>query len=102
MEGASRPDARRLAAGAVLTRQGEAGTEVFLVLDGVLDVDVAGDLVAEVGPGAVIGERAVLEGGTRTATVTARTDARVVRVPGAALDQVRLQELSQLHRREND
>jgi hypothetical protein len=102
MEGASRPDVQRLAAGAVLTRQGEAGTEVFLVLDGVLDVDVAGDLVAEVGPGAVIGERAVLEGGTRTATVTARTDARVVRVPGAALDQVRLQELSQLHRREND
>jgi CRP-like cAMP-binding protein len=50
-------------------RTGEEGRELFLILDGTVDVEVDGDVVAEIGPGAVVGERAPLEGGKRTATV---------------------------------
>lgn len=57
-----KPRIRRIAAGDILVRQGEVGHELFVLLDGVLVVDVAGEEVAEVGPGAILGERAVLEG----------------------------------------
>lgn len=36
-----------------------------------------GNQVAEIGPGAVVGERAALEGGVRTATLRATTRAKV-------------------------
>ena len=35
-----------------------------------------GDVVAEIGPGALLGERALLEGGKRTATLWAATPMR--------------------------
>lgn len=86
MRSGSRSQVERLPQGAVLVRQGEEGTDVHLVLDGVLDVEVDGCVVAELGPGAVVGERAALEGGRRSATVLARTPVRVVRVPAEDLD----------------
>ena len=45
MRGAARPKIRKVRAGDVLTRQGEAGDELFLLLDGVLVVDVDGTRV---------------------------------------------------------
>jgi hypothetical protein len=41
----------------LLVRQGDPGDELFLLLDGVLIVDVDGEPVAELGPGAVLGGR---------------------------------------------
>jgi CRP-like cAMP-binding protein len=65
-------------AGRVLCRTGEIGRECFIVLDGHLDVALANRHVT-VGPGAVVGEIALLTpGGHRTATVTALTDATVL------------------------
>lgn len=97
----SEPEVRELAAGDVLARQGEQGAELFLLLDGVVRVDVAGHgAVGELGPGAVLGERALLEGGRRTATVTAVTPVRAAVVPGDAVDVARLRELARGHRRE--
>ena len=55
-------------------------------LDGIFVVEVDGGLVAEIGPGAVVGERAALEGGIRTATLRATTKAKVAEVPADALD----------------
>ncbi len=45
----------------LLTEQGAAGDEIFLLLNGVLSVEVDGPPLAEVGPGAILGERALLE-----------------------------------------
>ena len=73
-------------AGADLVRQGEAGTDVYLILDGIFCVVVDDEEVAEIGPGAVVGERAGLRDGTRTATLRARTKARVASVPFHAMD----------------
>lgn len=100
MRGAGRPKIRTLRTGEVLTRQGDAGDELFLLLDGVLVVDVDGTEWAEVGPGAVLGERAVLEGGRRTSTLTARTPCRVAAVPAEQIDRDKLVQLAVGHRRE--
>jgi hypothetical protein len=92
---------RNLEQGEALVRQGEPGRDLFLVLDGLLDVEVDGDVVAEVGPGALLGERALLEGGARTATVWAATEARVAVVPAEQVDEAVLPELAKAHRAED-
>jgi Cyclic nucleotide-binding domain len=101
MRGGRRPDIRRLAAGQALTRQGEPGDELFLLLDGVLAVEVDGKRLAELGPGAVLGERALLERGRRTSTLVAVTNARVAAARADAVDVDRLDELAAGHRRED-
>ena len=60
--------------GEALVQQGDEGRELFLLLDGLIDVEVDGEEVAEIGPGALLGERALLEGGKRTATLWATTE----------------------------
>jgi hypothetical protein len=68
---------RTLAEGEVLVEQGAPGEDLYLLLDGVLGVEVDGEQVAEMGPGTMLGERASLEGGTRTATLRALTPCRL-------------------------
>jgi CRP-like cAMP-binding protein len=77
-----------------LVEQGEGGNELFLLIDGVLAVDVDGEEVAEIGPGAILGERAILEGGKRTATLRARTRARVAVVPADRIHPAHMQALA--------
>lgn len=98
----ARPNVRELPADATLTRQGEESNgEVYLLLDGVVGVDVDGEIVAEIGPGAILGERAALEAGRRTSTLVARTRVRVAATSGDLLDSVALTEVSVAHRRED-
>ena len=49
--GEGKPKVRKLAEGDTLTDQGEEADAIYLLLDGVLQVDVDGEQVAEVGPG---------------------------------------------------
>lgn len=100
MTGAERPRITELEPGQTLTRQGMPGDELFLLLDGVLAVEVNGRQLAEVGPGAILGERAVLEGGLRTSTLTAVTRVRVAVASAGTIDRDRLVGLAQSHRRE--
>jgi hypothetical protein len=93
---------RELDEGEALVEQNEPGDTMFLVLDGLLDVEVDGETVARVGPGAVVGERALLEGGSRTSTLRAASRVRVVVIPGDAVDGTVLDELASGHRREVD
>ena len=91
---------RTIEQGSALTKQGDPGDELYLLLDGVVDVEVDDDVVAEIGPGALLGERALIEGGARTATVWATTPLRVVVIPRDAIDESALPELAARHRRE--
>lgn len=100
MRGGERPEIRRIKAVEALTVQGERSDEVFLLLNGVLNVEVDGEVVAQLGPGAVVGERAGLEGGVRTSTLRARTRATVAVARLDQLDPAALVELSAGHRRE--
>jgi Cyclic nucleotide-binding domain len=101
MRGATKPSIRRVKPGEVLARQGEPGTSIYLILDGVLRVDRNGERLAEYGPGALLGERAHLEGGTRTSTLIAVTPSRVASAEASQFDRSALMELSRGHRRED-
>jgi CRP-like cAMP-binding protein len=48
----------------------------------------------------VLGERSILEGGRRTATLRAASRVRVAAVPVDRIDPARLAELRESHRRE--
>ena len=101
MRGGSKPEIRSVKEGKAIIEQGAEGTDLFLVLNGVVSVSVDGEPVAELGPGAVLGERAVLEGGRRTSTVRAVTDCKVAVVAADQVDPAALAELSTGHRRED-
>jgi hypothetical protein len=100
MHGAHKPRVRKIAAGETLAEQGTPGDSLFLVLDGVLDAQHDGVSLGDIGPGAVVGERAVLEHTSRTASLIARTAVRVAEAPAAALDRAALAQLAAGHQRE--
>jgi hypothetical protein len=91
---------RSLGAGETLIEQGAEGDDLYVLLDGVLDVEVDGETVAEVGPGAILGERAAVEGGPRTATLRAVTPCRVVVLESERISKYELTELALSRRRE--
>jgi hypothetical protein len=99
MQGGSKPRVRKVKAGEALCTQGEAGSEVFLLLDGVLRVEEDGRRLAEYGPGALLGERAHLERGGRTSSLVAVTACRVASVEADQLERTALEELAKGHRR---
>ena len=82
--GGAKLERHRLDPGDCLVEQGEAGTDMFMLLDGVLEVEIDGDPVAEVGSGAVLGELAVLGDGRRTATLRAVRSSRVAVLAGTS------------------
>ena len=94
LRGGAKPKIRTLDAGETLTTQGEAATDVYVVMDGAFSVEIDGADAAEIGPGAVVGERAALEGGVRTATLRALTRARVAAIAPDELDQEALEGLA--------
>ncbi len=101
MRGGQKPRIRTVTEGEALVRQGDAGTEIFLLLDGVLRVEHDGERLAEYGPGALLGERAHLDDVGRTSSLIAVTKCRVACVEASQLDRKALVELSGGHRRED-
>jgi CRP-like cAMP-binding protein/predicted MFS family arabinose efflux permease len=77
-----------LAGGTDVIREGEEADDIFVVVEGTLDVTAAGELGTEprtvnsLGPGDYFGEIGVLERIPRTASVRSATAARVYRIPG--------------------
>lgn len=61
-------------AGTAIAREGELGIGLFLILEGTCRVSVGGKEKVLLGPGDFFGEIALIDGGPRTATVTAVTD----------------------------
>ena len=102
MRGGAKPKIRNLTAGQTLVAQGESGSEIYLLLDGMFVVEVDGKEVAEIGPGAVVGEHAALGDGTRTATLRATTPARVAEAGADQVDLTALGALAGTHRREEE
>ena len=84
----------RLRAGQSLVSQGEEGTDVFLLFDGVMQVIRDGQVIGEVGPGSVLGEMSSVDGARRNATLRAATHCRVAVMPGQRLDRKALAQVA--------
>jgi CRP/FNR family transcriptional regulator, cyclic AMP receptor protein len=61
-------------AGHIIVDQGQTGREAYIVLQGTATIRRNGKKIAQVGPGAVIGELSLLDRGPRTATATSDTE----------------------------
>jgi hypothetical protein len=97
MRSEDKRSADRFSPGDLIVEQGETGVSsnmVYLVLDGVLEVVVDGEVVGELGPGAIVGERAQLENGARTASLRAKTAGKVIGVPGEELNREALEQIA--------
>jgi len=100
--GGNRPTPVKVKAGATIMAEGEEADHIVLVLDGLVEVEAPGTELVRLGPGTVLGERASLEHGRRTATVRAVTNCRIVSYLAADLSPEDLRELAAGHRREDE
>jgi CRP-like cAMP-binding protein len=83
--------------GQIVVRQNDLTRDFFVVLSGKLAVLVAGEegrpqKIAEIHPGEIFGEMAVIMDSPRTATVEALTPVRLLRVPGDSFRRFALRE----------
>jgi CRP-like cAMP-binding protein len=77
-----------VAAGQVLIERGQPGSGLYIVLEGTVVVEATEGLI-ELGPDALIGERALLSAdGLRTARVRALSDVRLLAVERADFDRL--------------
>ena len=71
---ASAMNERTYAAGREITTEGESGLGFFVVADGTATVTIDGETRRRLGPGDHFGEMALIDGGRRSAQVTADTE----------------------------
>jgi CRP-like cAMP-binding protein len=64
--------------GQVLCREGQIGTEFFVIIEGEAAVTVRGRHKANIGGGGFCGEMAILDGGPRVASVTTTAPTKVL------------------------
>jgi CRP-like cAMP-binding protein len=67
-------------AGSTIFEAGSPGSVMYIVVEGEVDVFAGDVLVETVGPGNAIGEMALIDTRTRSATARARTDCRLAPV----------------------
>ncbi|WP_018240098.1 cyclic nucleotide-binding domain-containing protein [Ensifer sp. BR816] len=72
---------RIVPAGSVICRKGDAGDEMFFIVEG--SVDIATPKPVELGPGAFFGEMALISGEPRSATVSAATEVSLLSLHSA-------------------
>lgn len=69
-----------LPSGAVLTREGQDGGLAYVIESGTCEVLRGTRVVARIGPGDVVGELSLIDGGPRTATVRAVTPVEALEI----------------------
>jgi len=66
--------------GHVLFTEDETGDEAYVVIEGEVDLTYKGRLLETITSGGLIGEMALIDNQTRSATATAKTDIKVVAI----------------------
>ena len=66
--------------GKVIIREGGAANAFYAIEDGTVKVEREGEHIADLGPGDVFGEQALLEKSERSATVTATSPVRLIKI----------------------
>ncbi len=75
---------------AIVLEQGDVGHTLYVVLEGELAVEVNGQVIATLGPGAVFGELAIFVPEARSATVRALSPGRLLSIDKSAVDELLL------------
>lgn len=75
-------------AGTILMREGEPADSFLAIVSGTVHVERAGGLTRSMGVGGFLGEIALLEAGTRTATATCATDCELIELGGHEFGRV--------------
>jgi CRP/FNR family transcriptional regulator, cyclic AMP receptor protein len=68
-------------AGKDLCKEGDEGLGLSVIMEGEVAISIGGQHRRDMGVGTFFGEIALLDGGPRTATVTAKVPTRVVSIP---------------------
>jgi CRP/FNR family cyclic AMP-dependent transcriptional regulator len=84
--------------GALLIDQGRVGLECFVILEGEAAIYVAGEHIANLGAGSMVGEMALIEHRPRNATVVAETEMRLIAFDTEAFKTL-LEEMPKAHDR---
>ena len=66
--------------GKVIIREGGFANDFYIIEDGTVKVEREGQHIADLGPGDVFGEQALLEKQGRSATVTATSSVRLIKI----------------------
>ena len=74
-------DPRVCDAGEVIFREYDMGAEMYVVLDGQVELRIGDRVVETLGPGEPFGEMALIDQAPRTATALAKTDCRLAVIP---------------------
>jgi len=74
--------------GTTLMREGDPGSQFYIVESGKLEVSQSGSIVGEVGPGDCVGELALLNDSPRSATVTVQNDAILLSLDRKQFQQI--------------
>ncbi len=77
------------AEGQVVVREGGYSNHFFAIEEGTVKVERGGEHVADLGPGDVFGEQGLLEKQERSATVTATSRLRVIKIEHWELSRMR-------------
>jgi CRP-like cAMP-binding protein len=77
------------AEGQVVVKEGGYSNHFFAIEDGTAKVERAGEHIADLGPGDVFGEQGLLEKQERSATVTATSRLRVIKIEHWELSRMR-------------
>lgn len=82
---AQHADEVAVAVGTEIVSEGALAHELFVLVEGTVEVSEGGTMIRQLGPGDVVGEIGVLKTHKRTATVTATTPVRAIVVYGPEL-----------------
>jgi CRP/FNR family transcriptional regulator, cyclic AMP receptor protein len=77
------------AEGKTIIREGGFSNDFYVIDDGTVKVEREGDHLADLGPGDVFGEQGLLEKQERSATVTATSPVRLIRIEHWELSRMR-------------
>ncbi len=75
--------------GAAVVKEGGYANDFFAIEDGTAKVEKDGEKLADLGPGDVFGEQALLEGEQRSASVIATSPLRVIKIAHWELDKMK-------------
>jgi len=69
-------DLQEIPAGQVLFREGEKGNFMYVLMSGTAEIIVHGRVMETAEAGTIVGEMAIIDDDTRSATVVAKTDCK--------------------------